>query len=86
MDLRYGRFPEDTHLRDYNAIHANLRWGWEDTTLYLLNHMDAFTLKHVLLWQKDANTYSKDDAYSIKWLNELLISFEMDMSDWLKGS
>ena len=45
-------------LRYPNTIHAKLRWGERDTTLYLLDHMNTFTLKNVLLWQKYMNTYS----------------------------
>ena len=53
-------------LRDNNAIHVKFRWVGEDTTLYLLNHMNAFTLEHVLLWKKDTNTYSEHDVDIIK--------------------
>ena len=38
-------------VRDPNAAHAKFRWGGEDSTLYLLNHMNVFILEHVLLWK-----------------------------------
>ena len=50
----------------------------EDTTVYLLNRMNAFRLDHVLLWQKDTNTNDKHDAETIKWLNPLLVASSMD--------
>ena len=65
-------------LRDNNDIHVKFRWVGEDTTFYLLNHMNAFTLEHVLLWKKDTNTYSEHDVDSIKWLNSLLIASSTD--------
>ena len=40
--------------------------------------MNAFTLKHVLLWEKDTNTYFEHDVDSIKWLNSLLIASSTD--------
>ena len=61
-------------LRYPNAIHDKFRWGGEDTTLYLLNHMNNFTLKHVILWQKATNNHTDHDAEISKWLNELLIA------------
>ena len=36
-------------LRDHTDIHATFIRGGEDTTLYLLNHMNAFMLEHGLL-------------------------------------
>ena len=37
-------------LRGHNDIHTKFRWGGGDTRLYLLDHLNAFTLKHILLW------------------------------------
>ena len=65
-------------LRDHNTIHAKFVCVGGDTMLYLLNHMNSFTLKHVLLWQKDTNTYAERDAESIKCLNVLLIASSTD--------
>ena len=39
-------------LSDTNAIHAKFILVGEDTILYLLDHMNAFALEHVSLWQK----------------------------------
>ena len=62
-------------LRDHNAIHTKFIWGGvEDTTLYLLEHMNAFTLRHILLLQNDNNTYANRNVESIKFLNVLLIA------------
>ena len=65
-------------LRDNNAIHAKFRWGGEDTILYLLDHMNAFTIEHVLLWQKDTNTYADHDSESSKCIGALLIASSTD--------
>ena len=48
-------------LRDPNTVNAKFRWVGEDTTLYLLDHMNAFTLEHVLLWKEGTDTYAKHD-------------------------
>ena len=60
-------------LSNRKAIHTKFIWGGGNTTLYLLDHMNAFALKHILLYQKDTNTYSNRDAESIKCLNILII-------------
>ena len=65
-------------VRYPNVIHTNFRWGGEVTTLYLLNQMNAFTPDHVLLWQKDTNTYVEHDAERSKWLNALIIASPTD--------
>ena len=65
-------------LRDPNSIHAKFIWVEGGTTLYLLYHMNSFTLGHVILWGKGTNTYSKHDSEIIKWLNILLISYSTD--------
>ena len=65
-------------LRYNNAIHAKFRWGGEDTTLYLLDHRNAFMLEHVLLWQNDTNTYAEHNTDIIKWLNTLLVESSTD--------
>ena len=46
--------------------------------VYLLDHMNAFNLKHIILCQKDANTYSMNDADSSKYLNVLPVSSSTD--------
>ena len=40
--------------------------------------MNAFTLKHVLLWENDANTYAEHNADISKWLSALLIASSTD--------
>ena len=70
--------PKIPILRDHNAIYTKFIWGREDTTVYLLNNMNSFTIKHVLLWQKYTNTYAKHDEESSKWLNALLIASSTD--------
>ena len=39
--------------------------------------MNAFTLDHVLLWQKYTDTYAKHDAEISKWINSLIIASSM---------
>ena len=46
--------------------------------VYLLDHTNAFNHKHILLCQKDTNTYSMNDADSSKCLNVLLVSSSTD--------
>ena len=65
-------------LRDPNDIHAKFRWGGENTTVYLLDHMDAFTIEHTILRKKDTNTHANHNAENCKWINTLLISSSMD--------
>ena len=65
-------------LRNTNAVYAKFIWGGEDSTLYRLYHMNAFTLKHVLLWKNYTDTYAKHDSDSINWLNTLLITTSTD--------
>ena len=65
-------------LRDPNDIHAKFRWGGENTTVYLLDHMDAFTIEHTILQKKDTNTHANHNAENCKWINTLLISSSMD--------
>ena len=65
-------------LRDHNDINDKFRCGGGDNTLYLLDHMNALTLDHVLLCQKETNTYAEHDAYISKWLNALLIASSTD--------
>ena len=78
MDLQYSRFPKDTNLKDHNAIHIKFRWVGKDTMLYFIEQMNAFTLEHVIQRQKDTNTYFKQDTWSSKWLNALIISSSTD--------
>ena len=40
--------------------------------------MNAFALKHILIWQKYTNTYAEHDSESSKWLNALLIAYSTD--------
>ena len=65
-------------LRDYNTIRVKFIWVVEDNTVYLFNHMNPFTLEHMLLWQKDTNNYVKNDAESNKRPNELIIASSTD--------
>ena len=55
-------FPDIHILRDTNYVHAMFRWGGEDYNLYLLKNMNTFKREHVLLCQKDTNTYDEHDA------------------------
>ena len=61
-------------LRDIDAVHAKFIWGGEYYTLYLIDHIKAFTLDHLLLWQKDTNNSDEHDADIIKWINTLIVS------------
>ena len=65
-------------LRDHNYIQAKFRLGGDDTNLYLLKHMNAFTLEHVILWKNDTNTYAENDKDIRKWINPLLIASSTD--------
>ena len=40
--------------------------------------MNAFTIEHVLLWQKDTNTYADHDSESSKCIGALLIASSTD--------
>ena len=40
--------------------------------------MNSFTLEHVLLCQKDTNTYAEHNAEIRKWLNTLLVDSSTD--------
>ena len=40
--------------------------------------MKYFMIQHVLLWKEYTNTYSKHNAESSKWLNELIIDSSTD--------
>ena len=64
-------------LRDPNTVHAKFRWVGEDTTLYLLDHMNAFTLEHVLLWKEGTDTYANHDEDIREWLNTIIIASSM---------
>ena len=65
-------------LWDNNAIHAKLLWWGKDTTLYLLEHMNSFTIKQVLLLQNDTSTYDKHDTEISKWINALRTASSTD--------
>ena len=65
-------------LRDHDDIHTKFRWGGGDTRLYLHDHLNAFTLKHILLWQNYTNTYANRNAERIKCLDVLLIASSTD--------
>ena len=41
--------------------------------------MNAFRLKHMLLWKNDTETYSKHNAESSKWINKIPIANSTDV-------
>ena len=61
-------------LRDHIAIHDNFIWGGDYFNSYLLDHMNAFTFNHVLLWEKVTNTYTEHNTESSKCINALCIA------------
>ena len=46
--------------------------------LYLLDHINAFMLDHVLLWKKGTNTYADNNVEISKWINALIIASSTD--------
>ena len=65
-------------LRYHNTAKAKFRWEGGGSTENLLYHINDFTIKHAILWQKYANTYFKHNVESRRWINTLLIATSMD--------